>query len=33
LHITDREVRAVTDALRGEAHSHGPWTRKFETAV
>ena len=23
----------MTDALRGETHSLGPWTRKFETAV
>ncbi|MBC8203055.1 MAG: DegT/DnrJ/EryC1/StrS family aminotransferase [Planctomycetes bacterium] len=31
--ITDSEIHAASDALRGETHSLGPWTRRFETAV
>ncbi len=31
--ITEREVLAASDALRGETQSLGPWTRRFEKAV
>ncbi len=31
--ITDREIRAASDALRGEKLVLGSWTRKFEQAV
>jgi perosamine synthetase len=31
--ITDREILAASDALRGETQSLGPWTRRFEKAV
>ena len=31
--ITDREIRAASDALRGEQLVFGPWTSKFEQAV
>ncbi len=31
--ITDREIRAASDALRGEQLVLGPWTTRFEGAV
>jgi perosamine synthetase len=31
--ITEREILAASDALRGEMHSLGPWTTRFEKAV
>ena len=31
--ITDREIRAATDALRAEQLVLGPWTLRFEDAV
>ncbi len=31
--ITEREIRAASDALRGEQLVLGPWTRRFEDAV
>ncbi len=31
--ITEREIRAASDALRGEQLVLGPWTRRFEQAV
>ncbi|MDP6693225.1 MAG: DegT/DnrJ/EryC1/StrS family aminotransferase [Phycisphaerales bacterium] len=31
--ITEREILAASDALRGDTQSLGPWTRRFESAV
>ncbi|HJN71880.1 MAG: DegT/DnrJ/EryC1/StrS family aminotransferase [Phycisphaerae bacterium] len=31
--ITEREILAASDALRGETQSLGPWTKRFEKAV
>ncbi len=31
--ITDSEIQAASDALRGETQTLGPWTKRFEKAV